>query len=100
MIAEVAVHEVGEAVHAPHHSGLGPGAGEVDELGSVGDGEGAEQDLVGDGEDGGIGADAESEGEQGDGGEEGRVAQIAKGVAKVLEHPWVHGSAGGADRFA
>src|SRR3954469_20338172 len=51
VIAQVAEHGVGKAVVAPDVAGLRAGAGEVDEVGGVADGEEAEEDLVGDGED-------------------------------------------------
>ena len=75
VVAEVAEHRVGEAILAHDEAGVGAGAGEVEEVGGVADGEGAEEDLVGDGEDGGVGADAEGEGEQRDDREEGRAAR-------------------------
>ncbi len=56
-----------------------------DEAVGVRVGEGVEQDSVDDGEDGGGGADAEGESENGDGGEAGIFAQHAQSVTKILE---------------
>src|SRR5258708_17677507 len=47
--------------------------------------EGAEKDGVDDGEDGGIGADAESEGEHGDGGEAWSLAEHPQPESEVLK---------------
>jgi len=55
--------------------------GELDELFGVADGKVAEEKGVDEGEDGGVGADAEREGEDGDGGERGRFGESAEGVA-------------------
>ena len=49
-------------------------------------GEGIDEDGVDDGEDGGGGADAEGEREDGGGGEGGAFAEFAEGVAEVGEH--------------
>ena len=57
---------------------------EDDEMLRVGDGDGAEHDAVDDGEDGGVGADAEGEGEDDDGGEERGFADAAEGEAEIL----------------
>ena len=62
-----------------------------------------EQRLVGDREDRGVRADAERQGDQGDDREQGRAAEIAKGVAEVLKHPWLYGNplalAGGLNHY-
>ncbi len=58
---------------------------EENELSRVGDGERAEHDGIDEAKDGGVGADAESEGEDGDGGKSRRVAQGTEGVAEVLQ---------------
>jgi hypothetical protein len=63
------------------------GAGRIkqDELFGVRDGKALEENLAHDGEDGGVGADAECQGKDRDGGEGGRFAEEAKGEAGVLE---------------
>ena len=48
--------------------------------------QGLQQQGVDEAEDGGVGADAESEGEDGDSGEAGRLEKLAEGVAEVGEH--------------
>ena len=50
----------------------------------VGDGEVAQEDGVDQGEDGGVGADAESEGEDGGGSEAGSLPQLSQRIAHVL----------------
>jgi hypothetical protein len=47
-------------------------------------GKGMKENIFNDAEDGGVGADAESEGEYSDGGEAGGFAQHAEGVANIL----------------
>ena len=56
-----------------------------DELFGVRDGKALEKNLAHDGEDGGVGADAESQGEDGDGREGGGFFEEAKGETSVLE---------------
>src|SRR5580704_3473086 len=58
---------------------------EDEEMLRIGDGDGAEHDAVDDGEDGGVGADAEGEGEYDDGGEERGFADAAEGEAEILD---------------
>jgi hypothetical protein len=71
---------------------------EGDELLGMLDGKIAEQDLVDEGEDGGVGADAEGEREQGDQGEAGALGERAEAEAGVLEEAVEGGfPAGGPD---
>src|SRR4051812_44029250 len=59
-----------------------------------------EHEGVDDGEDGGVAADAEGEGDEGDGGEHRVAAEAARGVAKVLADaapPAGTGAFGGLD---
>ena len=58
---------------------------ELDEAVGLVEGERAEHGGVDDGEDGGVGADAEGEDEDGADGEGGVVAEGAEGLAEVLE---------------
>ena len=57
---------------------------EMDQGLGVDDGEVLEQDRVDEGKDGGIGADAEREGEDDGEGEAGSFAELAQGVTEVL----------------
>jgi hypothetical protein len=59
----------------------------------VSDWEHAEDDSVDEGEDGGVGADTESESEDGNGGVYGRIAKRAQGVTDVLEKGFEEGDA-------
>jgi hypothetical protein len=54
--------------------------GEEDEFAGIFDREKAEEDLVEESEDGGVGADAEGQSEDGDGGEAGSTAEGAERV--------------------
>jgi hypothetical protein len=58
---------------------------EGDELAGLWVGERIEENAVDNGEEGGVGANAESQSENGDGGEERRLAERAKSVTKVLQ---------------
>jgi hypothetical protein len=58
---------------------------EEDEMLGILDGQRAKQDGVEQGEDGGVGADAEGEGEQGDEGEAGALEEAAEAETDVLE---------------
>src|ERR1700741_2009885 len=79
--AEVEEIGIGEA-HAIAGGVLFP---EADNLPGIFVGQRAEENTVNDTEDGGGGADAESEGKNGDGGEGGRFFKEAEGEARVLE---------------
>ena len=59
----------------------GGGVPDGDELFGVGIGEGLEQDAFDHAEDGGIGADAQRQGEQRDGGKNGGMGETAEGLA-------------------
>lgn len=56
---------------------------DADKMPCIGVRQGTQQDGVDDGEEGGVGADAEGESEDGDHGETGAAAQHAGGVAKI-----------------
>ena len=62
-----------------------PGAeGVTDELAGMGDGEALEEDGVGEQEDGGVGADAEGQGDEGDDRIAWGLTELAQRVAKIL----------------
>ncbi len=60
--------------------------GDIGEAGWVGVGEGLDEGGVDEGEDGNAGSDAEREHEDGGDGEAGAAAELAEGVADVLDH--------------
>ena len=74
-------------------------SGELDQFLRVSHREHAQDDGVDEGEDGGVGADTESQSEDGDGGEHGRVAKSAQGVTNVLEEGLQEGDAAGVTTF-
>jgi len=57
--------------------------------------EGAEEDGVDDAEQGGVGTEAEGEGEDGEGGEEGRAGEAAGAVAGIAEELFDPGEGAG-----
>ena len=73
--------------------------GELHQFLGVSHREHAEDDRVDKGEDGGVGADAEGESEDGDGSEGGILAQGAQGVADVLEQRFEERDAAGVATF-
>ncbi len=89
--AEAAEFGRGEA----HLAGLVfVGFGELDDAVGLREWKRAEENAVDDGEDGGVGSDAESEGEHGGCGEAGRLRQDAEAEADVLpqgSHKGFHG---------
>ena len=64
---------------------VGVRGGELDELFGIADGKVTEEEGVDEGEDSSVGADAEGERENGDGGEGGRFGQGAESVAEGLK---------------
>ena len=89
VVAQRRVHRIGE------HAAVA--AGDVGEAGRVADPQALEQRGVDEAEDGGVGADAEGEGQHGGHREAGLPAQHAGGVAHVLEesaNPAAPGRAG------
>jgi len=80
--AEIA--EIGKAEGAAHFALLRNGFPESDEAGGVRVGKGAKEHCVHNAEDGGIGADADGQGEYGDEGEAGVFEHSADGLSNVL----------------
>ncbi len=85
VLAEIAEHRMGDGVASPVAAVVAPFHGEQDELLGILDGEETEENLVEEGEDGGVGADAESQGEDGYGGEAGSAGEHAEGVLEVAK---------------
>ena len=90
LVAEILVHGVGEVVGvvAAPAAGFtvpgGIGGFEDDERGGIVDGKRAQQGLIEEREDGGVGADAEREGEDGGEREAGGAAELAECELEVL----------------
>ncbi len=82
---EIAEHGVRDGVAAPIASVVAAAHGEEDEFLGIFDGEKAEEDLVEEGEDGGICADAEGQGEDGDDSEAGSAGKGAESVFEVAK---------------
>src|SRR6202030_4247608 len=80
----VAVHLSGVSRRSPVDAALG-GVAYADESGGVNNWEIFEQDGVDEGEDGGVGSDAEGEGENGSHGEAAALSELPEGVADILK---------------
>src|SRR6266849_5198154 len=76
---------MGDGIAAPVAAVVASAHGEQDELLGFLDGKEAQQDLVEEGENGGVCADAESQGQDGYGGEAGSAGEHAKGVLEVAK---------------
>src|SRR5712664_4683079 len=76
---------MGNGVAAPVAAIVTAHHGEQDELLGILDGEEAKENLVQEGKDGGVCADAESERENGYGGETGSAGEQAEGVLEVAK---------------
>src|SRR5215469_112969 len=92
------VHQIGKRlgslIHiAPGMSMIWPGRAQDDELLRMRHRQVAQQDLIGQREDGGVGADAQGESENGDGGEARRFSEHAKSEAQILEQGVEEGKA-------
>src|SRR5258708_22299669 len=85
VLAEIPEHGMGDGVAAPVAAIVATLHGEQDELLGILDGEEAQQDLVEEGENGGVGADAESQGQDGHGGKAGSAREHAEGVLQVAQ---------------
>ena len=89
VLAEVLVEGAGEDGEAGLVAGddaAGVVVAKAVECARVGDGEGFEEDGVDQREDGGVAADSEGQGEQGDGGEAGVATELAEGEEKIVRH--------------
>jgi len=76
---------MGDGVAAPIAAVVVAAHGEKDELLRILDGEEAQQDLIEERENGGVGANAESQREDGYGGEAGSTGEHAEGVLEVAK---------------
>ena len=88
--AQTFVHRIGKRLRAIVHIAPGmpmsrPGRAQNDELFRMRHSQFAQQNLVGQRKDGSVGADAEGEGENGDGGEARGLAKLAEGEAAIRE---------------
>ncbi len=79
------IDEIGIGCAPALHALAAHVAPESHEAAGLGEGEGAEHDGIDHTEDGGIGADAEGEGERGDECEARAFAEAARGVAQILQ---------------
>ena len=103
LLLELLVEVVGEEVHGAAGDTGDAAAAELlaegDEVLRVGDGKRLQHEVVDEGEDGGVGADAEGQREDGDGGEAGTFGHHAETVADVVPDAFGGGLPGGGADF-
>ncbi len=85
VIAKIAKHGMGDGIAAPVAAVVVAAHGEKDELLGIFDGKEAQEDLIEEGENGGVCADAESQGEDGYGGKAGSADEHAEGIFQVAK---------------
>src|SRR6266581_3651987 len=99
VLAKITEHGMGDRVAAPVAAVVASAHGEQDELLRILDGEEPQQDLVEKGENGGVRADAESQGQYGNGREAGSAHEHAECVLQVAKdgiEPAENGQGAGA----